>query len=114
MLGKLGFVRLDYGDYGRRMVKEVRVEIHGLIFFVDFVVIDYANEGEPFVVFKRDFLVTTKCKDMDEVRSTSGELVKIGKASLRLSTKHNLLSSSCDLLPSCDLVTSGPIFSYCS
>ncbi|GJU28187.1 hypothetical protein Tco_1166808 [Tanacetum coccineum] len=59
---ELGFVRLDYGDYDRRMVKEVRVEIHGFIFLVDFVVIDYANEGEPFVVFKRDFLVTTKCK----------------------------------------------------
>ncbi|GKG39386.1 retrovirus-related pol polyprotein from transposon TNT 1-94, partial [Tanacetum coccineum] len=62
MLGKLGFVRVNYGDYGRKMVKEVRVEIHGFNFLVDFVVIDYANEGEPSVVFGRDFLVTTKCK----------------------------------------------------
>ncbi|GJS36808.1 hypothetical protein Tco_0535190 [Tanacetum coccineum] len=31
MLDKLGFVRIDYGDYGRKMVKEVRVEIHGYI-----------------------------------------------------------------------------------
>ncbi|GKB60571.1 hypothetical protein Tco_0916757 [Tanacetum coccineum] len=36
------------------------------------------------------------------------------KTSLRSSTKHNLLSSSFDLLPSCDLVTSGPTCSYCS
>ncbi|GKF32682.1 hypothetical protein Tco_0102480, partial [Tanacetum coccineum] len=30
--------------------------------------------------------------------------------SLRSSTKHNLLSSSCDLLLSCDLLTSGPTY----
>ncbi|GJU27913.1 hypothetical protein Tco_1166534 [Tanacetum coccineum] len=32
--------------------------------------------------------------------------------SLRSSDKHNLLSSSCDLLPSCDLMTSGPTWTY--
>ncbi|GJX90238.1 hypothetical protein Tco_0343564 [Tanacetum coccineum] len=62
MLDKLGFVRIDYEDYERKMVKEVRVEIHGFIFLVDFVVIGYANEGEPLVIFGRDFLVTTKSK----------------------------------------------------
>nr|GEZ53342.1 hypothetical protein [Tanacetum cinerariifolium] len=62
MLGKLGFVRLDYGEYGRRMVKEAHVAIHGFNFLVNFVVIDCANEGEPSVRFGRDFLVTTKCK----------------------------------------------------
>ncbi|GKD33895.1 retrovirus-related pol polyprotein from transposon TNT 1-94 [Tanacetum coccineum] len=61
MLGKLGFVRLDYGEYGKRMVKEVRVEIHGFNFLVDFVVIAYANEGDPSIMFGKDFLVTTKC-----------------------------------------------------
>nr|GFC28059.1 hypothetical protein [Tanacetum cinerariifolium] len=66
MLGKLGFVRLNYGEYGRRMVKEACVEIHGFTFLVDFVVIDYADEGEPPVMFERDFLVTTK-KKLDEV-----------------------------------------------
>ncbi|GJZ77959.1 hypothetical protein Tco_0642631 [Tanacetum coccineum] len=45
----LGFVRVDYGKYGRKMVKEVHVEIHGFIFLVDFVVIGYANEGDPLV-----------------------------------------------------------------
>ncbi|GJX32394.1 hypothetical protein Tco_0242249 [Tanacetum coccineum] len=38
MFDKLGFIRVDYGDYGRKMVKEVHVEIYG------------------------DFLVTTKSK----------------------------------------------------
>ncbi|GKE37336.1 hypothetical protein Tco_1460741, partial [Tanacetum coccineum] len=110
MLDKLGFVRIDYGDYGRKMWKDVRVEIYGFIFLVDFVVIGYVNEGEPSVIFGRDSLVTTKSKvdfglgemridltmleeerdidallvelveTMDEVRSTSGELVKLGQA----------------------------------
>ncbi|GKE51232.1 hypothetical protein Tco_1486388 [Tanacetum coccineum] len=43
MLGKVGFVRLDNSEYGRKMVREVRVEIHGFKFLMDFVVIDYAN-----------------------------------------------------------------------
>ncbi|GJW78912.1 hypothetical protein Tco_0140594 [Tanacetum coccineum] len=54
---QLGFVRVDYGKYERKMVKEVRMEIHGFTFLVDFVVIGYANEGEPSVLFGRDFLV---------------------------------------------------------
>ncbi|GKE23464.1 hypothetical protein Tco_1434976 [Tanacetum coccineum] len=58
----LGFVRVDYGNYGRKMVKEVRVEIHGFTFLVDFVVIGYANKGEPLVIFGRDFLVTSKSR----------------------------------------------------
>ncbi|GJW84058.1 hypothetical protein Tco_0157203 [Tanacetum coccineum] len=52
----------DYGKYGRKMVKEVCVEIHGFTFLVDFVVIGYANEGEPLVIFGRDFLVTSKSR----------------------------------------------------
>ncbi|GKE50302.1 hypothetical protein Tco_1481560 [Tanacetum coccineum] len=62
MFDKLGFVRFDYGDYRRKVVKEVRVEIHGFTFLVDFVVIGYANKGEPLVLFGRDFLVTSKSK----------------------------------------------------
>ncbi|GKD65796.1 putative ribonuclease H-like domain-containing protein, partial [Tanacetum coccineum] len=76
MLGKLGFVRLDYGEYGKRMVKEVRVEIHGFNFLVDFVVIAYANEGDPSIMFGKDFLFSV----MGEVGSASNELAKMGKA----------------------------------
>ncbi|GJV62855.1 hypothetical protein Tco_1473683 [Tanacetum coccineum] len=111
IVDKLGFVRIDYGDYGRKMVKDVHVEIHGFTFLVDFVMIGYANEGEPSMIFGRDFLVTSKSKvdfgvgemridltmleeerdmdalllglveNMEGVGSSNGELVKMGKAS---------------------------------
>ncbi|GKB80266.1 hypothetical protein Tco_0947161 [Tanacetum coccineum] len=119
---QLGFVRVDYGKYGRKIVKEVRVEIHGFTFFVDFVVIGYANKGEPSIIFGRDFLVTSKSrvdfgigemridltmleemKDIDvmldeivenleEVDSSDGDLVKIGKASHNKNHKVNKLT----------------------
>ncbi|GJS80406.1 retrovirus-related pol polyprotein from transposon TNT 1-94 [Tanacetum coccineum] len=50
----------DAFDYGRKTVNDVDVEIHGVKFKVDFVVLDYVNEGEPSIVFGRDFLATTK------------------------------------------------------
>nr|GEU90390.1 hypothetical protein [Tanacetum cinerariifolium] len=108
---KLGFVHVDYGKYERKMVKEVRVEIYGFTFIVDFVVIGYANEIEPSVIFGRDFLVTSKsevdfgigeiCIDLtmleeekefntmleslvekvEEIGSFNGELVKMRKDS---------------------------------
>ena len=61
VLGKIGFVKVDYVDYGRKKVRDVKVNIHGHIFKVDFVVLDYCFTDEPEVVFGRDFLVTTKC-----------------------------------------------------
>nr|GFA67161.1 hypothetical protein [Tanacetum cinerariifolium] len=55
---------LDDGDsLEARMLmigKKVHVEVHGFTFLVDFVVIGYANDGEPSVIFGRDFLVTSK------------------------------------------------------
>ncbi|GKD49117.1 hypothetical protein Tco_1278093 [Tanacetum coccineum] len=44
----------------RKMVNDVNVEIHGVKFKANFVVLDYVNEGEPSIMFGRDFLVTTK------------------------------------------------------
>ncbi|GJS01015.1 hypothetical protein Tco_0317523 [Tanacetum coccineum] len=106
ILENLGFVRIDFSDYGRRMVRDARVEIHGFTFLVDFYVIEYAIEGDPSIVFGRNFLVTTKSKVdfgigeirvdltklkededmgifldelddiMEEVGSTSGEMIK--------------------------------------
>nr|GEX26031.1 hypothetical protein [Tanacetum cinerariifolium] len=76
MLGKLGFMRLDYGNYGRRMVKEVRMKIHGFNFLVDFMVIDYANECKPSIVCGRDFLenileaLDRKYKELEEQKPT--------------------------------------------
>ncbi|GKC77376.1 hypothetical protein Tco_1128150 [Tanacetum coccineum] len=87
----------------RKMVNDVNVEIHGVKFKADFVVLDYVNEGEPSIMFGRDFLVTTKSQvdfglgeirmnltkfkegieviDLtEEVGSSSEEVVKMGKA----------------------------------
>ncbi|GJR25402.1 hypothetical protein Tco_1101634 [Tanacetum coccineum] len=88
------FVRVDYGDYERKMVKEVCVEIHVFTFLVDFVVIRYANEGEPSVIFRRDFLVTTKklVENIEEVGSLNGELVKMRKASRNKGQNVNKLT----------------------
>ncbi|GKB99355.1 reverse transcriptase domain-containing protein, partial [Tanacetum coccineum] len=99
MLGKLGFVRLDYGNYGRRMVKEVRVEIHGFNFLVDFMVIDYANKGEMRIDITMleddmniDTMLASLVEDVVKVRSTSDELVKMGKANRNKSYNVNKLT----------------------
>ena len=39
----------------------MKVNIHGHIFKVDFVVLDYCFTDDPEVIFGRDFLVATKC-----------------------------------------------------
>ncbi|GJV96098.1 hypothetical protein Tco_1547675 [Tanacetum coccineum] len=49
-----------YEPFMRKMVRDVRVEIHGFDFHVDFVVLEYGDEGEPSVMFGRNFLVATK------------------------------------------------------
>nr|GEY23809.1 hypothetical protein [Tanacetum cinerariifolium] len=51
-----GFGEPFMSDYGRKMVNGVNVEIHGVKFKADFVVLDYVNEEEPSMVFGRDFL----------------------------------------------------------
>ncbi|GKB87040.1 DNA-directed DNA polymerase [Tanacetum coccineum] len=56
LLNDLGYVRLDYGEYGRKMVKDIRVVINGYEVETDFVVVDYVNKGEPLIVFGRSFL----------------------------------------------------------
>ncbi|GJZ65947.1 hypothetical protein Tco_0622643 [Tanacetum coccineum] len=76
---------------------------HGVKFKADFVVLDYVNEGEPSILFGRDFLMTTKSQVdfrlgeirmnltkfkegidvidlLEEVGSSSEEVVKMGKA----------------------------------
>ncbi|GJY23034.1 hypothetical protein Tco_0396692 [Tanacetum coccineum] len=73
VLENMGFVHVSLSDYGRKMVNDVNVEIHGVKFKADFVVLDYVNEGEPSILFGRDFLATTKSQ-------LSEEVVKMGKA----------------------------------
>ncbi|GJS97861.1 hypothetical protein Tco_0819031 [Tanacetum coccineum] len=80
MFDKLGFVRVDYGDYGRKMVKEVRVEIHGFTFLIDFVVIgiDLTMLEEERDI---DALLVELVENIEEVGSSNRELVKMVKAS---------------------------------
>ncbi|GJZ75609.1 hypothetical protein Tco_0640074 [Tanacetum coccineum] len=102
VLENMGFVHVSLSDYGRKMVNDVTVDIHRVKFKADFVVLDYVNEGEPSILFGRDYLAITKsqvnfrlgeirinltmfeeCIDMidllEEVRSSSEEVVKMGK-----------------------------------
>ncbi|GJS28522.1 hypothetical protein Tco_0489142 [Tanacetum coccineum] len=62
VLENMGFMHVSLSHYGRKMVNDVNVEIHGVKFKADFVVLDYVNEGEPSILFGRDFLETTKSK----------------------------------------------------
>ncbi|GKC32909.1 hypothetical protein Tco_1040203, partial [Tanacetum coccineum] len=103
VLDRMGFVHESISDYGRKMVNNVNVEIHRVKFKADFVVLDYANEGEPSFMFRRDFLATIKSQVdfgldeikmnltmfeevngvidlLEEVKSSSEEVVKMGKA----------------------------------
>nr|GEX80557.1 hypothetical protein [Tanacetum cinerariifolium] len=71
VLDSMGFVHVSISDYGRKMVNDVNVEIHRVKFKADFVVLDYANEWEPSIMFGRDFLATTKSQvnfGLDKIR----------------------------------------------
>nr|GEW82471.1 hypothetical protein [Tanacetum cinerariifolium] len=73
VLDSIGFVHVSISDYCRKMVNDVNVEIHGVMFKADFVVLDYANEGEPSIMFGRDFLATTKSQvdfELGEIRTS--------------------------------------------
>nr|GEY74073.1 hypothetical protein [Tanacetum cinerariifolium] len=102
VLENMGFGHVSLRDYSRKMVNDVIVEIHEVKFKDNFVVLDYVNEEEPSILFRRDFLVTTKSQvdfglgeirmnltkfeqgidviDLSkEVGSLSEEVVKMGK-----------------------------------
>ncbi|GKD86663.1 hypothetical protein Tco_1357817 [Tanacetum coccineum] len=66
VLGNMGFVHVNFCDYGRKMVNDVNVEIHGVKFKADFVVLDYVNEGEPSIMFGRDFLLEAQAKKLSK------------------------------------------------
>nr|GEU34914.1 putative ribonuclease H-like domain-containing protein [Tanacetum cinerariifolium] len=66
--------------FTRKMDREVHVEIHGFTFLVDFVVIGYANEGEPSMK-DNDVMFDTLVVNLEEACSSNGNLVNMGKAS---------------------------------
>ncbi|GJT00094.1 ribonuclease H-like domain-containing protein [Tanacetum coccineum] len=90
----------DYRKYGRKMVKEDRVEIHGFTFLVDFVVIGYANKGEPSMHIVShaeemkdiDVMLDKLVENLEEEGSSNGDLVKMGKASRNKNHKVNKLT----------------------
>nr|GFD16023.1 hypothetical protein [Tanacetum cinerariifolium] len=62
VLENMGFVHVSLSDYGRKMVNDVIVEIHGVKIKDDFVILDYVNEEEPSILFGRDFWQQLKAK----------------------------------------------------
>ncbi|GJR76914.1 retrovirus-related pol polyprotein from transposon TNT 1-94 [Tanacetum coccineum] len=121
----------------RKMVNDVNMEIHGVKFKDDFIVLDYVNEGEPSIMFGRDFLVTTKSQvdfgleeirmnltkfkegiemiDLtEEVGSSSEEVVKMGKANRNKGYNINKLTPPPSLrveeIPSTSAIPPQPIY----
>ncbi|GJV51032.1 hypothetical protein Tco_1446773 [Tanacetum coccineum] len=76
VLENIGFVHVSLSNYSRKMVNDVNVEIHGVNFKADFVVLDYVNEGEPSILFGRDFLATTKSQVDFRLREIRMNLTK--------------------------------------
>nr|GEU39363.1 hypothetical protein [Tanacetum cinerariifolium] len=128
VLENMGFVHVSLTDYGRKMANDVIVEIHGVKFKADFVVLDYVNKEEPSILFRRDLLAITKSQvnfglgeirmnitkfeqgiDViylsEEVGSLSEEVVKMGKANRDKGYNSNKLTP----LPSLRLEEIPPI-----
>ncbi|GJS79747.1 hypothetical protein Tco_0729628 [Tanacetum coccineum] len=137
VLDSMGFMHVSISDYGRKMVNDVNVEIHGVKFKADFVVLDYANEREPSIMFGRDFLETTKSQVnfgfgeikmnltmfeevngvidlLEEIGSSSEEVVKMGKANSNKGYNINKLTPPPSLkqeeIPSTSILPPQPIY----
>ncbi|GJV08567.1 hypothetical protein Tco_1346223 [Tanacetum coccineum] len=74
-LENMGFVHVSLSNYSRKMVNDVNVEIHGVKFKADFVVLDYIRMN--LTKFKEGIDVIDL---LEEVGSSSEEVVKMGKA----------------------------------
>ncbi|GJU04028.1 hypothetical protein Tco_1114366, partial [Tanacetum coccineum] len=137
VLDSMGFVHVSISDYGKKMVNDVNMEIHGVKFKADFVVLDYANERKPSIMFGRDFLATIKSQVdfglgkikmnltmfeevnsvvdlLEEIGSSSEEFVKIGKANRNKGYNINKLTPPPSLkleeIPSTSTIPPQPIY----
>ncbi|GKA54554.1 hypothetical protein Tco_0753503 [Tanacetum coccineum] len=75
---ELGNRKFDVDKYGRRIVTNAQIEIHGYNFRMDLVVDEYEGTTEPSMVFGRDFLLATKCTmnfGLGEMQINIGELI---------------------------------------
>ncbi|GJU01899.1 retrovirus-related pol polyprotein from transposon TNT 1-94 [Tanacetum coccineum] len=108
VLGNMGFVRVNLCDYGRKMVNDVNVEIHGVKFKADFVVLDYIRMN--LTKFKEGIEVIDLT---EEVGSSSEEVVKMGKANRNKGYNINKLTPPPSLkveeIPPTSLKESKPI-----
>ncbi|GJV36164.1 hypothetical protein Tco_1408641 [Tanacetum coccineum] len=74
---KLGKRKFDVDKYGRNIVTNAQIEIHGYKFGMDLVVDEYEGTKEPSVVFGMDFLLATKFTlnfRLGEMKINIGEL----------------------------------------
>ncbi|GJT08040.1 hypothetical protein Tco_0842502 [Tanacetum coccineum] len=121
----------------RKIVNDVNVEIHEEKFKADFVVLDYVNEGGSSILFRRDFLETTKSQIdfglgeikmnltkfeegidviylLEEVGSSSKEVVKMGKANRNKGYNINKLTPPPSLrleeIPPTSTISPQPIY----
>ncbi|GKB49243.1 hypothetical protein Tco_0899996 [Tanacetum coccineum] len=117
MFDKLGFVRVDYGDYGRKIVKEESLqcflvtskskvdfgmgEIH-----IDLTMLEEERD--------MDALLMELVENIEEVGSLNGELVKMGKASRNKGHNVNKLTPppppKIEEIPPLSSITPQPIY----
>ncbi|GJZ66347.1 RNA-directed DNA polymerase, eukaryota, reverse transcriptase zinc-binding domain protein [Tanacetum coccineum] len=79
---KLGNRKFDVDKYGRRIVTNAQIKIHGYKFRMDLVMDEYEGTIEPSMVFGRDFLLATKCTmnfGLGEMQINIGELEQMLK-----------------------------------
>nr|GEU82026.1 hypothetical protein [Tanacetum cinerariifolium] len=90
VLENMGFVHVSLRDYSRKMVNDVIMKIHGVMFKADFAVLDYVNKEEPSILFGMDFLATTKSQKKLEAQAK--KLSRWGKqTTTKAMTLTNLL-----------------------
>ncbi|GKB54770.1 retrovirus-related pol polyprotein from transposon TNT 1-94, partial [Tanacetum coccineum] len=114
VLDSMGFVHVSISDYGRKMVNDVNVEIHEVKFKADFVVLDYANEGEPSIIQSSIVKEVKQFDLLEEIGRSSEEVVKMGKANRNKGYNINKLTPPPSLklvgIPSTSTIPPQPIY----
>nr|GEX00842.1 hypothetical protein [Tanacetum cinerariifolium] len=119
LLNDLGYVRLDYGEYGRKMVKDIRIGSNGYDVEDDFVVVDYEEIKINVTMLKEnknvDALLEDLVKNIVEVKDASGEQVKMEKANRLKNYNVNKLTAPAppkiEEIPKPSSIPFQPIFS---
>ncbi|GJX81011.1 hypothetical protein Tco_0329160 [Tanacetum coccineum] len=103
VLDSMGFVHVSISDYGRKIVNDVNVEIHGVKFKADFVM--------NLTMFKE---VNKVIDLLEEIGSSSEEVVKMGKVNRNKGYNINKLTPISSLkleeIPSTSTIPPQPIY----